>query len=994
MSKKQLAVSLVSSALILQAACYSAAFAVTNISGVTPNEQTGGYDIRPEAVKGQTGFRHFENFVLDKGDVANFIFQYLRENASVSGDDSYHGYTLNDISKFVSLVDGKVNINGVVNALKAQNGALSDGHLIFVTPNGMVVGSSGVLNVGSLSVLTPTQDAYTVLKNGIPTDVKYDEFVNQPLAGNATVDFNNWQSNTYQRGTGVVTVDGGIIARGGINIDAGTANFGDTAMVFSGVNDSTVFMKKEPTNLDELGRPQDFIEHDPQAEAAALFNQLVSSRTTSGNQFAGSNGEIVITAGNGITVDTGGMLVNNSASNGLIAMTNHGANGININGEVRNNSAINGTVNITNNAGQLNVGETGLVTQVSGNMTFLNDGTSLNVRQGGQVVNNGTLKMTNNGAEGFNIYGSVTNTGDATLLNSASGTDGLYIAEAGKVVNTGTLAMTNNGSGGFNTEGSITNTGKTTLTNTGSTGFNLESSGRITNNGSSLTITNSGGGDADFMGITTTTNGGTIDVNNTGSDVIIGDNTTNDNYFNADGNVTFTVDNGNIKNYGVTKTHIKTTKNLVMDVNNGAIGEAVPDGIGTNARDWQKSVNTNVDGTITADSSGTGSLINMASANKDMHLNYAKADGKVYLLADDINNKNGTDYDILNYAENAAKPNVEGTGISIIASGNVGASDKKLTFRQNGVEKIFDGDDATRPHEWDINKPEETVDVLGDNNVYIKGMDHDNGKKANTNVGAIIARKGDIDAEFSGDTYIEETTAQNNIKITTRGKHMEINHLGEVPNYPNDYYGPNNNVTPDKVTLTALDLGSYWDESENPQYEHAADSTVKVNNGTIDGRGEGRDEHGNADQDLIIIADNAYAGGYYFNMGKHRGDDGKTSLTPDGSTNAIKTLDGGDASIRVKAVRPEDVEAVGGDPTNMTSPNDDGRNYYYGGSGQGDDPNYDIDGDITPPEDQGGEDDDDNLVVPTPEPTEAPTPEPTPEPTEKPTPEPTPEPTP
>ena len=648
MSKTRLALSVLTSALVLQAACYNCSFgAIIDGNGNTlgPTTGTGAIDIRPDAVNGDTGFRKFNEFNLGQGEIANFIFQYMRENANWDGQDLLHKYEYNDINKFVSLVNGKVNINGIINALDSINGGLkNNGHLIFVTPGGMVVGSSGVLNVGSLSVLTPTQDAYNALANGIPTASSYDEFVNQPLAVDTSTNFNNWQTNTYQRGTGVIQIDGGIAARGNVNLDGGTVNVGGN--VFAGVNDSTVFKKEDAM--------QPGTSFDPEADAANLFNQLVNARTQSGNQFAGSNGEIVITAGNGITVNDGAYVVNNSASNGLIAMTNHGANGININGEVRNNSAINGTVNITNNAGQLNVGETGLVTQVNGNMTFLNDGTSLNVRDGGQVVNNGTLKMTNNGDEGFNIYGSVTNTGDATLTNT--GTHGLYIAEAGKVVNTGTLAMSNSGSGGFNTEGSITNTGKTTLTNTGSTGFNLESSGRITNNGSSLTITNSGGGDADFMGITTTTNGGTIDVNNTGSDVIIGDNTTNDNYFNADGNVTFTVDNGNIKNYGVTKTHIKTTKNLVMDVNNGAIGEAVPDGIGTNARDWQKSVNTNVTGTITADSSGTGSLINLASANTDMHLNYAKADGKVYLLADDINNKNGTDYDILNYAENAAKP--------------------------------------------------------------------------------------------------------------------------------------------------------------------------------------------------------------------------------------------------------------------------------------------------------------------------------------------------
>ena len=945
MSKKRLAVSVLSSALILQATFYNTAFASTIVDGsgnaINKTEGTGAFDIRPEAYKGDIGFRKLQQLLLDKGDVANFIFNYLKENASADGQNHEHFYQ--DISKFVTLVDGKVTINGIVNALNQVGGDLkSNGHLIFVTPQGMVVGSSGVLNVGSLSVYTPDSTSYNALKNGIPSATKYDEFVNQPLAVEASADFNNWQTNTYNRGSGVIQIDGGVAARGDVLLDGGTVNIGNTGMVFGGVNDETTIRVKEYTGMD--GETPIYNTYDPEAQAKTLFDSLVNNRLTSGNALAGSGKDIVIKAGNGVTVADGGMLVNNSASNGLIDITNYGSNGININGEVRNNSAVNGTVNITNKAGQLNVGSTGLVTQVNGDMTFLNDGDSLN------------------------------------------------IAEAGQVINTGTLAMTNNGANGFNTSGSITNTGNTTLTNTGSKGFNLESTGRITNNGSSLTINNNGADGANFKGITKTTNGGTIDVNNQNSNVTIGDTSSNDYYFDSTGNVTFTVSNGNILNNNVAKTHVRTVngKNLVMNVTNGRIGDEVGPckdgvctGIGTDARDWTKSINTNIDGTITATSTegSNTSLINIGSANKDMHVNHIGADGRVILLADDINSKNGSDYDILNYAETAAKPNVEGAGISMIASRNIGTTDKALTFRQNGVKEVFDGDDARDPHVFQKNTDlEYGVDMLADNNIYVKGLDADDGTKVDTNVCAMIARKGDINAEFSGDTYIDQTTAQNNINITTRGKNLVIDNLGLVPDYPKDYYGPNGDIVPEKVTLKALDLGTRW--ADDPDYRYAADSTIVVKNGKINGTTKGRPNT----QDLELVADNAYAGGYYFNMGKHRGqnENGKFNLstvTPDDSTNAIKNSDGENISIRGKAVRPDDVKGIGQDP--------DDRNYYYGGSSQGDDPNYDKDGDIMDDGDKGGENDDDNLVVPTPEPT---TPEPTtPEPT---TPEPTtPEPT-
>ena len=140
MSKKRLAVSVVSSALLLQAACFSTAFAATSIidgngTSIGKTEGTGAYDIRPGSYNGTTGFRNFKDFNLDKGDIANFIFQVLRERNN--GGTAEHYY--DDISKFVTLVDGKVNINGIINALDQVGGNLkSGGHLIFVTPGGMV----------------------------------------------------------------------------------------------------------------------------------------------------------------------------------------------------------------------------------------------------------------------------------------------------------------------------------------------------------------------------------------------------------------------------------------------------------------------------------------------------------------------------------------------------------------------------------------------------------------------------------------------------------------------------------------------------------------------------------------------------------------------------------------------------------------------------------------------------------------------------------------
>lgn len=116
--------------------------------------------------------------------------------------------------------------------------------------------------------------------------------------------------------------------------------------------------------------------------------------------------------------------------------------------------------------------------------------------------------------------------------------------------------------------------------------------------------------------------------------------------------------------------------------------------------------------------------------------------------------------------------------------------------------------------------------MLAIKDINVKGMDADNGAKLETNVGGLISREGSINAEFSGDTFIRETTAAKDINITTRGKNMYIEHLGEVPTYPQDYYGPNGDIHPDRVKITALDLDTSWDNPDD--HSNAADSTIII----------------------------------------------------------------------------------------------------------------------------------------------------------------------
>ncbi|MBR1840727.1 MAG: leukotoxin LktA family filamentous adhesin, partial [Alphaproteobacteria bacterium] len=159
----------------------------TNITGVAGNN--GVYNIDAAKVSGSTGFRQYTDFTLDNGDVANLKF-----------DQGYN--------KFVNMVDNQVNINGIVNTVKGE--AFYNGHAIFVSPNGIVVGASGVLNVGSLTMATPRQDTYDDLKRAYNGRVTYD-----------IADYEHGAekyNELLQKSEGMITVNGRIMAKENVEL--------------------------------------------------------------------------------------------------------------------------------------------------------------------------------------------------------------------------------------------------------------------------------------------------------------------------------------------------------------------------------------------------------------------------------------------------------------------------------------------------------------------------------------------------------------------------------------------------------------------------------------------------------------------------------------------------------------------------------------------------------------------------------------------------------
>ena len=945
------------------------------------------------------------------------------------------------------------NYSGIL--INSHNGSTPDGDAITsgINVSGNIVNTKGLVefnnNGGDL-------DISGNIKNNGTTHI-----YNQPLAqyGDATKN-ENIAKNSGINITGKIDTKGNlrIENRGGKGLNiSGTVNHEGDSFVQNGYSSENDIMGygKNNEKLDNTGALNIGGTFNTTGNAEFLNTEYgQDGLNVTGNVTTGGKATYTNKGAAGLNVKQGGAI---KSSQGL-EMTNYGAGGLNITGSANNT----GKATVTNHSGRLTVD--GTFTN-NGDATFVNNGTELNVS--GTVSNeNGLLDMTNNGADGFNvtetgkisgngglnmtnseagtagmnINGTVTNIGNANVLNKAGAlnvkgsftntgdavftNDGSNLVVNGTVTNNkGTLKMTNN-NGAFNVNGTVRNNGTTTnltnagadglnvagtvysngdltMTNTGAKGINLASTGRV-NGDNNIYINNNSKGGVNVKGLVN----GQKDVNITSENgnVVIGDNTENDNYITAGDNININVNNGSILNEGSAtkvKTLLKANKNLNMYVTDGTIGTEVQQdgaisgstGIGPKdqgSRDFSKSINANIGGNVTAKTTKNATtannlVINYAAIDSDMNINSIKADGRVILTVDDSSHANGgaasgTRYNMLDANKTKGNVNVEGTGISLISNGSIGTKDNKLTFVQT---------DAAN------NK----MDALANENIYLRensfdAYGRDNETKLNT-VSTMIAREGDLDVEFAGDTTIDNITAEGDMKIVTRGQKMHIKNLGHIKDSavtPEDYFGPRdyglrdnpnlpnggytgeyeNEALPNNVVVKALDINHNirpTEETLDGGYEAWANSTVRIDNAVLD---KGK---------LDITADEIYANGIHATFNK----DGFTKVK-DPTTNKVQgTPDGVEGIPTGHAVRPSDVTDTGRGETE--------RNYYYpagdgDGTFKGEDSNVDPDDgivDATPLEIP-----DDNPTPP--DPPEPPVPPTPPEPPVPPTPDPDPTP--
>ena len=102
-------------------------------------------NIWADKVVGNAAVNVFDKFNLSANEIANMYFGTSKEN--------------HNAANLVNFVNDRIDINGTVNAI--QNNKIG-GNLFFLSKEGMAVGKSGVINTGSLYVMTPVERIYDI----------------------------------------------------------------------------------------------------------------------------------------------------------------------------------------------------------------------------------------------------------------------------------------------------------------------------------------------------------------------------------------------------------------------------------------------------------------------------------------------------------------------------------------------------------------------------------------------------------------------------------------------------------------------------------------------------------------------------------------------------------------------------------------------------------------------------------------------------------------
>ena len=152
---------------------------IKDVNNQPVSAESGVYNIYAQKLHGDIAINEFAKFQLDANHIANLYFHK-------------QGETIN-AGNLLNFVNTRIDINGTVNAIK--NGTIG-GNLFFLSPEGMAVGKSGVINTGALYVMAPAttslpgESNYGSLKGVFNTGAATEDHLNAIKNGSPLIPLN------------------------------------------------------------------------------------------------------------------------------------------------------------------------------------------------------------------------------------------------------------------------------------------------------------------------------------------------------------------------------------------------------------------------------------------------------------------------------------------------------------------------------------------------------------------------------------------------------------------------------------------------------------------------------------------------------------------------------------------------------------------------------------------------------------------------------------
>ena len=935
-----------------------------NITGTINNENGNlellndgfiGLQVREGGVVNAQGLKmvnNGENGMHVKGTVNNLGNGTYTNNAgtlkvSETGKLSNKGGTADFYNKGVNgfVGVGTIDNEGTTNVVN-DNGVLSIGGTFTNKGNTTLTNNGTQLNIHG--TVNNTNGVLTLNNTNGDIQVVHTGVVNSEglKINNTGADGINVYGKVSNKGTADIKNSAGGVK--GVNVYGSVANEGNLNIANDGADGVNVFGKVSNSNgkATIVNNGAKGLNVAPIGEINAQGLEMVNNGERGMNIWGAVNNQ-----GDGTYTNNAGSLdVKESGKMSNIGGTanyyNNGEYGLVISGEVDNEGttiALNdngplsiggkftnkGNATFTNAKGeQLNI--SGSVTNTEGKLTLNNAGEKgLNIISTGKV-NAQDVEMNNSGVAGLNIRGDINALGNIDITNAEGGKGGLNIG--GNITQgnsnsetAGHVNLSNSGEAGTNIYGKITALDSVTSSNTGAKGTYIDSKATV-KSGADITISDTSAAGTKVRGLVNAS--GNVNMTEVGGDIVLGDGTENENYITAGKDINIDIKNGNLKNIGVRKVLLKADGDLDIKAVDGSIGEEPAKGV---TRDFRKSINANIKGKVneqTVDSTVMKEkdfVINYAAIDSDMNIDTIKADGKVILTVDDDYGKtnDGARYNMVNVKLDKNTTNIEGKGISLISNGSIGTTETTVDGFEITTPVTFIQTGAEHGYTMDALANEDVA--LSENSFNDVNYGRDKEIKANK-VTTMIAREGDLEVEFAGNTKIDNITAEGDLVVTTRGQKLDIENLGSIKDGNKDYFGVRNNgkadggytnadhaneVLPDNAELMALDINHNirpTQELVDGNHEAYAQSEVTVKNAVLD--------NGKMD----ITADNIKANGIELTSNK----DGVVKRR----NTATNKVVGADGIPTAHSVRENDVTFVGRSETE--------RNYYrFQGDGDG-----------------------------------------------------------